>query len=594
MRTTVWLLVAVCAAGSLLWFVELRQRAVSAVGGGELLLPLDARRVSYLAVERGDLFVEFERERGRWMMRKPVVFPADPGRIERIVAVAGGMLREETITPDHLAVRGLTAASYELVAPRARLVMGTDQGRVEMRIGADAPFEDRLYVKLSTEEPIIATTTEILRVLPQTVADCRDRRLFPADPMRITRLDVERRDGGFVQFVASPDGWQLMQPMRGAADAAAVDRLLRALLDVRIDSFLSDGWSDPVAYGLGRDESRAVVGIWTTGEESSIQVHIGRATPDGGAGLFARRSDGDSIFTIPSNTLDTVMFRINDLRDRRLWRLPATDVTLVSFESGERRVALRRTAPLSWTLEEPVHAPADAERVWAAISAIAGLRAKRFIDGAAAEALAPAFENPVFIVGMQGAATAATGVTMQVAAWSEDDETVCVRMTGERLVCEVAMEDMRRAIDHEAFLDPVRFRDRQILALSREHVYGLERVREGLEQRVVRGADGVWVPAEGAVARVRPGAPEAVLAAAANLRALRLAPGTQEREEYGLTTDPAGSLTILLDGAEGIQKTLILGRAASADEVYAALQGTDLVYVIRRELAEFLMAELLE
>jgi hypothetical protein len=51
-------------------------------------------------------------------------------------------------------------------------------------------------------------------------------------------------------------------------------------------------------------------------------------------------------------------------------------------------------------------------------------------------------------------------------------------------------------------------------------------------------------------------------------------------------------LTLGLSGAEGIQKTVVIGAETADGNVYAALQGQDVVYVLRKETADALVRSL--
>ncbi|MDP2989429.1 MAG: DUF4340 domain-containing protein, partial [Kiritimatiellota bacterium] len=60
---------------------------------------------------------------------------------------------------------------------------------------------------------------------------------------------------------------------------------------------------------------------------------------------------------------------------------------------------------------------------------------------------------------------------------------------------------------------------------------------------------------------------------------------------YGLK-DPRGSLTFILSGQEGIQKTLVLGEASEDLGVYATVQGQEMVFILPKALADQLLQDI--
>ena len=83
-----------------------------------------------------------------------------------------------------------------------------------------------------------------------------------------------------------------------------------------------------------------------------------------------------------------------------------------------------------------------------------------------------------------------------------------------------------------------------------------------------------------------------ILFFAANLRAVRVeALNPASLEPYGL--DGGGTvLTLGLMGETGIQKSIVLGRPAPPDGVYAMVKGQDVVFVLSSAVADMLKRRL--
>jgi len=107
-----------------------------------------------------------------------------------------------------------------------------------------------------------------------------------------------------------------------------------------------------------------------------------------------------------------------------------------------------------------------------------------------------------------------------------------------------------------------------------------------VEQTVARDDKEKWVPVQPPDGQVKEDVVEDALFFVANLRAVRIeSHNARDLAPYGLSRSET-TLTLGLSGAEGIQKSILVGASAGPDGRYAMIQGQDLVFVLENGVAD--------
>jgi len=628
---TLRLLFAVCVLGGLIMLFDRKKPAEAPTS----VLSLNAGDIADIRIEKTNSSVYCFRKGESWFIGEPIRVRADDSKIDRIAGVLEAMTRKEVITRAERETRNLTLKDYGLLPPRVRLAVGGKRNgedfKEEISIGRDAPLGGLLYVRVGTNEEIMATSREIIDCIPDKIEVLRDRSVFHGDVARTSRLEIKRAGGGFVQLAHTEDGWFVQQPVVARADSAKVMQILNALYFMRVNDFVWDATVEtgdvvravePVAgggkaetYNLTADEAVLVVTVWKDGEDIGRELLFGKTAGEKGEKVYVRCKDVDSIYTVPSEIKDIVNVGINDLRDRALFSITAGKVNCFSLQKGDRKLMLERREGEGWTIIEPVQWKADDRFINEIVENFTRLRVESFpvvtnSPDLSAGALA-------CIVGLSDKLpeTASSGVTNRVeeplkkdgkllrtvvsrqgrlliGSPRENKETVFARFEGEPYMLEIS----KTAVDFlgKDPVDPLVYRDKTILAVKPATVRRISLMRGGVEQAVERKDTGGWSAVLPATNRVDAATIEDVLFAAVNMRATRIECQNPENlVQYGL--DRSGTtLTFGLTGEKGIQKTLVMGFRAGTDGVYALVQGLDVVFVISSEMMNRLTRDLIK
>ena len=628
-RPTLILLVVVGLLGGLLWMlqhsVEPTARRLAQSGR---VLDLDLMHVESLVLQSGDDEMELVRRGAEWWIVRPVEARADEARIGQLLSASEALVSSEIITREQRLHRGLSLGDYGLDIPRASITYRTALGSRRLLLGHAASLGKQTYVRIDGESDVYMADADLRDATPDTIKAMRDHALMHGQPARVTRLEIERPGGGFVQLLRSAAGWVVQQPMREAAAPKQVNGLLEALYAARIEGFV---WDPPVgrplvnadarpvvdapavpveSYGLASDMSPARVRIWEAGDDVGRELVFGKPVEAGGESVYAMFSDRGIVFTLPAALLARFQLSVDDLRSRELVRLDPHRIRYLAVQQGDRKLALGHTDAKGWLILEPIQWPADNETVTGVIRQLTDARIHAFIDAPATNPAAPLDERATLRVTLDTVyapaalpdgdapdaprsdkADGSSGRCELVAVDDDSDDLLNVAVSGRPGRYQVRRDAL--VFLPEATVLPLAFVDRTILAVAPERVQRItlrDTSRDtSREQILERDAEGVWRVVQPAGGHPDAKALSDILFGVSNLRAERVADQNPKLlSRYGLDA-AAQSLTIGLSGGEAIQKIILLGVPADARGRYAMVQGQDVVFVLHQATVDTLM-----
>ncbi|MDD4873216.1 MAG: DUF4340 domain-containing protein [Kiritimatiellae bacterium] len=627
---TLRLIAAVCVLAILIFIFD-REKPVKEKTS---LLGITAADVSEIRIERGDFSARCFRKGESWFVAEPIQARADDSKIDGIVGVLETLSRQETITYAERTARKLTMKDYGLHKPRVKLVVsgkhGTEEFREEIFIGQDSPLGDSLYVKLGTNDDVVATARGIMTVIPEKIEAIRDRMVLHGDASKTSRIEIKRAGSGFVQLAhLTANDWFIQQPIVARADSARIQQILGTLYSMQVIDFVWDanvetgdvaravetatGQGDKMeSYRLTPDQAVVGMTVWSKGNEIGREMFFGKDAGEKSDKVYVRCKDIDSIYTVPKNIMDVLNVGVNDLRDRNLFFLAADNVNYVFLQKGDRKLALAKKEKEGWTIVEPVQWKADDRFVNEMVGNITRLRVDSFLSGTNSAVFD--FDMPACIIGVSdrlpNVAEVATNKLeklqdktdevskvidlkqgrLLVSALREEQNALFVRFEEEPYILEVA----RTAFDFlgKDPVDPLIYRDRTMLSIDPGTVRRISLLKGGAEQTIERNETGKWTVLAPGTNQVDVKVVDDILFAVANMRAIRTECQNPENlVQYGL--DHSGTtLTFGLTGEKGIQKTLVMGFRAKLDGIYTLVQGLDVVFVISNEMMDLLTKDL--
>jgi hypothetical protein len=275
------------------------------------LTSLVADDIEKFTVRRADGEMTLRRERGRWMIEKPVRAPADPRAVSAFLEPLLG-LRITTFqsspagpdTPGTLA--GQTAAIS--MTPRG----GGENLDLEITRGSNAAAEN-VTARFAPRGGALTVDAAALTLFDVSPESLRDRSLGYVDADTVDRIVIETR-GDKLVLRRADDGWSAAEAGR-TFTAGQVNNLIDAFNKTRIASFRAT--MPPGEAGLEPPAGRLAFYAWlteNTAEEAAgghpiASVDLGEPEADGN--IFARGGSEGEIVTIPA-ALEGVLKEFTD------------------------------------------------------------------------------------------------------------------------------------------------------------------------------------------------------------------------------------------------------------------------------------------
>ncbi len=225
--------------------------------------------------------------------------------------------------------------------------------------------------------------------------------LLAFDPIAATAL-VLKTFGPAITLTKDQAGtWQILSPLKIAADQAAVRSLLVQLAHARRLRLIDERPTALEPYGL--DPAPLTLRITVGGVEH--QLDFGGNSPIGSSAYVrvwptvAEPGRAASVWLVPLEIKEAAAKNLYDLRNKELFDVAADTVTALelrypdqstSFIRLERQPAPAQgqASPADWVLVAPIHTAADHQAVETLVKQIRSLRATAILDTGKVEKLA--------------------------------------------------------------------------------------------------------------------------------------------------------------------------------------------------------------
>jgi hypothetical protein len=332
-RNTVILALVVAALGAFLYFYEIRgqeKRAEAEEAAKRLFQGISAEGIDavVLTASEGER-VRLERSDEGWRITEPVQFPADAIRADGLASSLASLSSEAVFEePEPLDEYGIGDD------PTLRFWVGDAEHA--LHVGDKTPVGGNTYVKTGAGAQVYAVKSYHASALSRSLDELRDSKVLDFDRAAVDRIEA-RWPGGGVVLGQGEEGWKLLEPLEGPADADTVDALLSDLNFLRADGFIDEV---PPDAEVGLDAPAFEVEIVAGGDEeggepSRTRLAIG-ATTDG-TSRAVRGSAENALYQIGAERLEDFPRTVAAYRFKDLADFDAADVVRFElvFPAGE-------------------------------------------------------------------------------------------------------------------------------------------------------------------------------------------------------------------------------------------------------------------
>lgn len=432
-----------------------------------------------------------------WRIVAPLSSPAESYKVRGLITALNeleSLVRFEAGAPGEL-----TAAEAGLEPPTATVTLITDDDkRHVLEIGKKAVMSSDTYVRIPGTATVHLARRDLLTQVKQDLSDFRARRLVELKPDEATALRIEH-EGTTYDLSRSPDGeWVINAPVRAWADREKVRALLNRLNTVRAEEFIDDAPAAPAQYGLEPPFLRLTV---TTETRREIQPDTAADTQPaepqfetvtrmhglvvGGLDLkgerrYVRPGTEAWVVSVPVASLKDLVPDLAALRDPRVTRVKAADVTELTLAVGAASTTLRKEGGV-WQGTGEL-AQLETAAVSDLLEAFEDLRAVSYIDEPGPPAEYGLAEPRASVTVTASGAVAP--VTLHIGQETESGRNAYVQRAGERTVIVTSAAQAGRLV-----VSPLALRSRAIFSYPVEQLRRVEVQRGPRQYELVRAGD---------------------------------------------------------------------------------------------------------
>lgn len=492
-----------------------------------------------IAFERAADGESVGRAADNWRMTEPVQSAVEGYKVTGLLGVVTTLQARASFEPG--APGQVSAADAGLEPPATVLTLTDKEGKTYgLEIGKKAPMSSDTYVRRAGEKLIHLATRDLAPQVEKNVNDFRAQRLLRAAADEITRVRIEREKDVFDFSRHEAGEWVVNEPLRTRADGTKIrEKLLTPLTTLNVAAFVDDAPDALDRFGLA--EPHLTLTVTTekkrrppatqptdTQPEAETVVETQRLLVGDFADLKSERryvklADAPWVATANQSALGALVPNLSELRDPRVLRLKAGDVTELELASGGLTATLKKQDDV-WRGTGDL-TDVDAQAVGELLSALESLSAVSYVDQPEAPAQygldRPRATLKASVVGAVGP------VVLHIGATTASGRNAYVQREGEAPVIVVAEAQATKLA-----LSPVELRSRTVFAFAPEQLANVQVERGRSRYELVRDGS-AWKLAQPANAPADLGNTQNLANDLARLRAQRvIAKG--DASKYGL------------------------------------------------------------
>lgn len=592
-KTTLWLFILLMLVSAAAWFEKKHLPTGGFRAMPSCIVSVDISRADRIEIETTNTVITCSRRQDLWQVDEPIRCRADSNRIDFVLDTIARTPARDRVSPRQRKNRNLSLNDYGLVLPRAVVSIGGRDGVSTLRLGADTPFGDSVFVMASDSYDVYIADRMLLDMLPKSLDDFRDHALIPVS-QEIVGVEIRQPGKGIINVEKTASGWIMTSPFAISASMPAVHALLGSLANATIEKFVwtsSAGQSRDdlienagASLGLSVDESKLSATV-KFAKGSVANFSFGSLDPDSPDSIYVVSSLDNSIFTVRRSIIDALQMDAEVLRERRVFPLLASEVISVSCNSANASFAMRLNNDLSaWTISRPSVQPTDQKAATAFIEELLRIEDVNVMPMSTEEERSLE-NNGMDTVKIEILPVPPLDIITAFASFKRDAE-------GNPLAFEIAIPDkkLRHLIPADrlplGFLEPAWFasmRDKTILSIPEEMLSAITRRLASSEETAILGRDGQWFSAKPLPITANKDSLEALTTLVANFKAQRVATLFSANTEFYGLNPAAAEFTITTKLPETPVVILLVGNSLPDGSAYVKVKGHDAVFMASPE-----------
>jgi uncharacterized protein DUF4340 len=277
------------------------ENAVASTSTAPVVLKVNPGDVTELILKQKEP-VTLTKTDGKWQITEPKPYPADQVAVASVLSTLSG-LNADRLVDEKATDRkqyGLEPAQVELD------IRGKNGGSQRLLLGDDTVAGGDVYAALAGDPRVFTVASYTKSSLTKSLNDLRDKSLITLNADKVSRVELLKK-GQDLELERTKDGWQILKPSPSPADSSAVNALVIALTNARMDlSTAADA-----ATGFARGIPLATAKL--TGDTGVQTLDVRKNKND----YFAKSSVVEGIYKVDSTLGQALDKKIGDFQQKK-------------------------------------------------------------------------------------------------------------------------------------------------------------------------------------------------------------------------------------------------------------------------------------
>jgi hypothetical protein len=302
---------------------------------------------------------------GRWRITSPTPLPADQSAVSSLLGTFSSLNSDRLVEE-----KAGNLVPYGLDAPKLEVDLSEKDNKTQkLLLGDETPPGNGIYAKLDGDPRVFTIPKYDKTSINKSANDLRDKRLLTLDSDKISQVDLVAKKQE-IAFGRNKDEWQIVKPRPLRADGTAVDELVRALTDAKMELGASyDPKKDASLFSAAAPVATAKV----TAESGTQELQVRKNKDD----YYAKSSAIEGVYKVPSALGQALDKNLDDFRNKKLFDLGSDDPNKIEIRDATKSYFLIRSGEDWWSGSAK---KMDAGTVQEVIDKLRDLSASKFVD----------------------------------------------------------------------------------------------------------------------------------------------------------------------------------------------------------------------
>ncbi len=309
-----------------------------------MIEPSEVNRVELL--QDDSVTVAYERMDGKWEITDPVRTAPDTAKLSTNLNAFLEAEKQRTITTELADLQ-----PYGLDRPTVRVrITYRDTGQVELLVGDKTPTKSDRFVKRADSPAIYTATSKVQREGTKELFDLRDRSILHFTRDDITRVVLERTEGGSLKFNKMGSDWRLDEP-QVKVKSSEITSMLRNLATNKLQEVHRETPDNLPEYGL--DNPGVRVSLFSSDTTREAVLLVGDPVDDSDSpDYYARDLSRPMVFSIGNSMVKRMQKEPFAYQDTDLFDVNYGQITDVEISWNDTTYALSKVDTV-WKVTSP-------------------------------------------------------------------------------------------------------------------------------------------------------------------------------------------------------------------------------------------------